>query len=194
MNLSRNSILVYNKGNSSNIFGGGQMVDIISIFEKEIIIILIAAAPVVELRAAIPIAISLGVSPIHSMILSIIGNMLPIPFLLMILKPAFNYLSEKRAFKGIVSWIKKRTLKKSRQMEKYKIFGLFLLVAIPLPATGAWTGAIAASLFNINFKQAFLTILAGVITAGIIVVILSTQAKFLLDTISFDYISFLSFG
>ncbi len=160
------------------------MAEILAVFKKEIAVILLAAAPISELRGAIPVGISLGFSPIHSMILSIIGNMIPVPLLLIILEPVFDYLEKTIGFRRIVKWIKKRTLRRSEKIRKYKILGLFLLVAIPLPTTGAWTGAIAASLFNFKFKEAFLAIFAGVITAGIIIVILSTQATWLIELLS----------
>lgn len=157
------------------------MLELIQALKNEIIIILVAAAPVVELRGAIPMAISLGFSPSHSMILAVIGNMLPIPFLLILLNPLFKRFEDTKAFGGFITWIKRRTLKKSKRMEKYTILGLFLLVAIPLPATGAWTGSIAASLLNVRFRDAFLTILAGVIAAGVIMVFLSSKAISLLE-------------
>lgn len=157
------------------------MLELIQALKNEIIIILVAAAPVVELRGAIPMAISLGFSPFHSMILAVIGNMLPIPFLLILLNPVFKRFEDTKAFGVFITWIKRRTLKKSKRMEKYTILGLFLLVAIPLPATGAWTGSIAASLLNVRFRDAFLTILAGVIAAGVIMVFLSSKAISLLE-------------
>lgn len=157
------------------------MGELLQLIEQELIIIIIAATPVIELRVAIPTAITLGYNPMHSMVLSIIGNMIPIPFLLMILDPVFKYFGNTRSFGGTITWIKNRTLRKSKKMGKYTLLGLFLLVAIPLPATGAWTGTIAASLFDVKFRDAFFTILAGVIVAGIIVTILSTQAISLLQ-------------
>lgn len=162
------------------------MGEILAEFKKELAVILLAAAPISELRGAIPVAISLGFSPIHSMILSIIGNMLPVPLLLIGLEPIFDYLGRTTGFRKIVDWIKKRTLRRSEKIRKYKILGLFLLVAIPLPTTGAWTGAIAASLFKFKFKEAFLAIFAGVIVAGIIVVILATQANWLVELLALN--------
>ena len=144
--------------------------------KEEVIILLLAATPIFELRAAIPGALALGYSPLHSFILGVVGNMLPVPILLMILRPMLDYFGESKYFGKIIIWIKRRTLRKSKKIEKYSLIGLFLLVAIPLPTTGAWTGCIAATLFNIRFKYSFLAILAGVICAGIIVVLLSTQA------------------
>jgi uncharacterized membrane protein len=149
------------------------MGDIVNILEKEFLVILFATVPVFELRGAIPLGISLGFSPLHSTVLSIIGNIIPVPFLLILLKPVFNYFEKTKAFGGIINWIKRRTIKRSEKVRKYKVLGLFLLVAIPLPTTGAWTGCLAANLFNIDFKHAFPAIVLGVITAGIIMLTLS---------------------
>lgn len=148
----------------------GEMLEAI---KNELIVMLIAATPISELRGAIPLGISMGFSPLHSAILSVIGNSLPVPFLLLLLRPVFSALENMRIIGNIILWIKKRTLKKSKTIEKYSIFGLFILVAIPLPTTGAYTGCVAATLFNIRFKYAFPAIILGIIAAGIIVLLLS---------------------
>lgn len=142
--------------------------------KNELLVLLVAAMPLSELRGAIPLGISLGFSPLHSTIISIIGNIIPVPFLLKLLEPIMNYFEETVLFSKTISWIKRRTLKRSRsKIRKYSVLGLFLLVAIPLPTTGVWTGCIAATLFKIDFKKAFMAIVSGVIVAGIIVFILS---------------------
>ncbi|WP_425448005.1 COG2426 family protein [Dethiothermospora halolimnae] len=153
---------------------------IITIFKEELFILLLSAAPISELRGAIPAAITvLGFSPLYSLILGVIGNTIPVPFLLKLLKPLFDFFGETGAFGGIITWIKKRTLKRSDKVKKYSIVGLYLLVAIPLPTTGAWTGCLAATLFNIKFKHAFPAILLGILTSGIIMVLVTTQATWL---------------
>jgi len=152
------------------------MSEFFSAIKNELLVLILAAAPISELRGAIPLGISLGFSPIHSAILSVIGNSIPVPFLLLFLRPVFDFFGETKAFGGIISWIKRRTLKRSKNIEKYSALGLFLFVAIPFPTTGAWTGAIAAVLFNIKFRYAFPAIIAGIITAGLIVLALSYQA------------------
>lgn len=153
------------------------MENIIEFIKTEFLIILLAAAPISELRGAIPLAIGIGFNPIHSAILGIIGNSIPVPFLLLLLKPVFEYLGKTKAFGGFVHWITKRTIKRSEAVKKYSALGLFLLVAIPLPSTGAWTGCLAASLFKIDFRYAFPAILAGIITAAIIVTTLSYKVS-----------------
>ena len=108
---------------------------------NELTVILVAAMPLSELRGAIPLGITMGFTPLESTILSIIGNIIPIPFLLKLLEPIMTYFESTRLFSKDVQWVKRRTLKRSRdKVRKYSLLGLFILVAIPLPTTGAWTG------------------------------------------------------
>ena len=150
------------------------MQNLILSLKDELLVLLVAAMPLSELRGAIPLGISLGFSPLHSTILGIIGNIIPVPFLLKLLEPIMNYFEKTVLFSKTIGWIKRRTLKRSRsKLKKYSVLGLFLLVAIPLPTTGVWTGCIAATLFKIDFKKALTAIISGVIVAGIIVFVLS---------------------
>lgn len=141
--------------------------------EKELLVILLGATPIFELRGAIPLGIVYGFSPIHSMILAIIGNIMFVPIVLKILKPIFNIFEDTKYLGGIINWVKERTIRRSEKVRKYKKFGLYLLVAIPLPTTGAWTGCLAATLFDIEFKDALISIILGVISAGFIMLTLS---------------------
>lgn len=144
------------------------MFELLTLLKKELIVVFIGALPLLELRGAVPIGVGLGFTPLHSTILSIIGNIIPIPFLLLLLRPIMDYLGKTKIFGNFIDWIRKRTLRKSEKVVKYSVLGLFLLVAIPLPTTGAYTGCVAATLLNIRFKYAFPTIVLGVIAAGII--------------------------
>lgn len=138
--------------------------------KREILVIIVAAMPLSELRGAIPLGISLGLSPIHSTIISILGNVMIVPILLKILNPLMNYLERTALFSKFIGWVKRRTMKRTRNtIKKYSLLGLFILVAIPIPTTGAWTGCIAASLLKLDYKKALFVILSGVLTAGIIV-------------------------
>lgn len=148
----------------------GKLIDIIT---KEIMVILIAAMPLMELKGAIPVGVSMGLSPIHATILGVLGSLIPVPFLLFFLKPIFIKLRRTNLFKNTIDKIIKKTLKKGKRVEKYSILGLMMLVAIPLPGTGVWTGSLAAVLFNIRLKQAFFAITAGNVIAGLIMFILS---------------------
>lgn len=143
---------------------------------KEIMVILVAAMPVAELRAAIPLGVSLGMSPIHAMVLGLIGSMIPVPFLLFFLKPFFAFLRKSPYWRKFVDWITNRTMKKSTKIRKYSALGLMLFVAIPIPSTGVWTGSFAALLLNIRIKHAFLAIFAGNFIAALIIMGISHVA------------------
>ena len=142
--------------------------------EEILKVILIAASPIAELRAAIPLAIlTFDFHWYHALLLAIIGNLIPVPFILLFLDTATRLLNHVPFFKKWLDWLFERTRRRGRLIERYKRIGLVLFVAIPLPVTGAWTGSLAAVLFGIGFKQAFLSILLGVIIAGIIVTCLT---------------------
>ncbi len=146
---------------------------------RELIVILIAALPVAELRLSIPIAImkepyGFGLDPFTAFFLSVIGNMIPVIPLLLFLEPVSNYLRRWRIGDIFFTWLFERTHRKhSAEFEKYGSIGLAIFVGIPLPATGAWTGCAAAFIFGFKFKNAFLAILAGVIIAGAVVTALT---------------------
>ncbi len=152
------------------------MIEIFELIKKEILVVLVGATPVFELRGAIPLGITLGFSPLQSTMLSVIGNIIPIPILLKILDPLFSWLSRTSILNRFVEWLKLRTIRRSSKVKKYSLLGLFLLVAIPLPTTGAYTGCIAATIFNIDYKKALVTITGGVLVAAVIVFLLSYQA------------------
>ncbi len=148
-----------------------ELLDFLSIEFK---VLLTAAMPVVELRGAIPVGISLGLEPWHAMLLSIVGSMLPVPVILFTVRPVFNWLKKTRAFGTLVEGLTKRSLNNSGQkVQKYGAWGLVLIVAIPLPGTGVWSGSLAAALLNIRFKWAFPAIFAGNLIAAFAVTFLS---------------------
>ncbi len=143
-------------------------------FSKELVVLVIAAFPIVELRGAIPVAIIGFEMPWHyALLLAIIGNLLPVPFILLFLNAITRWLSKIAFFNRVLSWLFERTRRRGGVIERYKRIGLVLFVAIPLPVTGAWTGSLAAVLFGLKFRHAFLSILIGVIVAGGIVTGLS---------------------
>lgn len=142
-----------------------RLMDAISL---EIMVILTAAMPVVELRGAIPAGIALGLAPWHAFILGVIGSMLPVPFILWFIKPIFEWLGKHSFLKPIIERIKRRTLEKSDKIERYGFWGLLIFVAIPLPGTGVWSGALAAVLLNLRFRKAFFAIFFGNMVAGLI--------------------------
>lgn len=136
-------------------------------------VLLLAAMPLMELRGAIPVGVSLGMHPLHATLLGIIGSLLPVPFLLLFLKPIFIHLRQTKLFKRLIDRMVKKTMKKSMRISKYSVWGLILFVALPLPTTGVWSGCLAATLFNIPFKNAFPAIVMGTTIAGTIMFLLS---------------------
>lgn len=143
-------------------------------------VFLISMFPIVELRGAIPISVALELNPIVSYIIAIIGNILPVPFILLFITPFCNFLKRTRLFSWFPLWLEKKVQKNEAKVTKYKNLGLFVFVAIPLPGTGAWTGALVASFIGYRFRDAFLAISGGVLSAGVIMSVGSWLVKFLL--------------
>ncbi|MBQ1351450.1 MAG: small multi-drug export protein [Oscillospiraceae bacterium] len=125
--------------------------------------------PVVELRGAIPLGLSLGLSPFEAYIISAVGNMLPVPFIILLTRLIFEWLRKTAWWGKKIEWLEKKAHLKGRLIQKYRLLGLALLVAIPLPGTGAWTGALVAALFEIRLRTALPVILGGVLVAGAVV-------------------------
>ena len=135
-----------------------------------LVVLAIAASPISELRGAIPVAITGFHFPwYYAFLLAIIGNLLPVPFILLFLDTLSRLLSKIGIFKRMLQWLFEHTRRRGKIIERYERIGLILFVAIPLPVTGAWTGSLAAVLFGLKFKHAFLSIFAGIVIAGIIV-------------------------
>lgn len=153
--------------------GSDRMGKLLEVITGELIVLFIAAMPLMELRVAIPIGVSMGMNPIHATILGILGSLIPVPFLLFFLKPIFMYLKKTKLFKGFVDKTVKSTMRKGKNIKKYSIIGLVIYVAIPLPGTGVWTGSLAAILFNIPIKYALPAIALGNSIAGVIIFMLS---------------------
>lgn len=135
-----------------------------------ILTFLVAMAPVVELRGAIPIGMGLGLTLSQAFILSFIGNLVPVPFIILFVRKLFAWLREKwPRLNRFVSRLENKALSQEELIKKYEAWGLFIFVAIPLPGTGAWTGALIAAMFNMRLKKAFPAIALGVLAAGIII-------------------------
>lgn len=139
---------------------------------KELIVLIISMIPILELRGSLLAAGFLDMEFLSTFIVAVIGNMLPIPFILLFINKIFEWL-KKTKLKNAVEKLENRALSKSDQIKKYGKFGLFLFVAIPLPGTGAWTGALAATLLRMKPKDSILPIFLGVITAGLIMSLIS---------------------
>lgn len=140
---------------------------------KEIIVFVISLMPILELRGGLIAAALLKLNPLTSYIISIIGNLLPIPFILLFITKIFEWLRKFKKFDKLVSKLENKALSKKDKLEKGEFIGLLLFVGIPLPGTGAWTGALLATLVGMSRKKAMLAIFLGVILASIIMMILS---------------------
>ena len=126
--------------------------------------------PVFELRGAIPVGVAAGLPFWIVFITAILGNLLPVPFLILFTRRVFEWLRKKSAFlERLVSRLEKKAAANEDLLKKYELLGLCILVAIPLPGTGAWTGSLVAAVFDIRLKHAFPAIALGVLIAAVIV-------------------------
>lgn len=141
---------------------------------------LVAMTPVLELRGAIPMGVAAGLTPLDALGVAVLGNMVPVPFLILFTRPIFRWLRGKKRVGALVQRLERRGTEKSTIVQKYAGLGLCILVAIPLPGTGAWTGALVAALMNMRLKRAMPSILLGVIIAGLIITCLTYGASHLL--------------
>jgi uncharacterized membrane protein len=135
--------------------------------------VLMAMVPIIELRGAIPIGIAMGISPLWSTVLSIIGSTIPVPFILWGLRPVFNMMKRVEWMRKIIDRTTVSALSKSDSVVKYGFWGLMIFVGIPLPGTGAWTGSLIAVLLDMRIRRALPSIFLGNIIAGTIIYILS---------------------
>ena len=139
---------------------------------------LLSMAPISELRGAIVTGIGLGLSPVLLYFICVVCNMLPIPFIILFIRKILHLMkSWGGIFERVASWIEKKAHKNMDIYYKYAVFGLYIFVAIPLPGTGAWTGALIAAFLDLRLKNAIPAIAAGVATAGIIMLVLSLGVK-----------------
>ncbi len=144
---------------------------------KLLMTFLVSMVPIIELRGALPIATAHGLDWRIAIPIAIIGNLIPVPFIIMFIKRIFAWIRRKMPrLNSFVDKLENRAKTKSEKVEKGVFWGLFFFVAIPLPGTGAWTGALIAAMLDMRLKRAFPAILLGVITAGIIVAFVSYGA------------------
>lgn len=140
----------------------------------ELVVFLISVMPVLECRLGMFTAIVLlQMNTIKGFLISFAGNILPIPFILLLINWIFEWMKKIPGLKKIIFWLEDKTLKKRDKIDKYGIWGLLLFVAIPLPGTGGWTGALLASLLHLDKKKSFGVIALGVFIAGLIMTVLS---------------------
>ena len=129
---------------------------------------LMAMTPIVELRGAIPYGAVLGLDGVRTFLFAVLGNCLPIPFVIWLARPIVAYLKTTKLLGWFARWLERKTEKNREKIMKRSALGLFLFVAVPLPGTGAWTGALCAALLDMRFRFALPSILGGVFLAGCI--------------------------
>ncbi len=139
-----------------------------------LVVFIISLCPILECRLGMFTAIVLlGMNPFVGFVISFLGNILPIPFILLLINWIFEVLKKVPGINKIIYGLENKTLKKRDKIDKYGVWGLLLFVAIPLPGTGGWTGALLASLLHLDKKKSFGVIAIGVFIAGLIISILS---------------------
>lgn len=143
------------------------------LLSKKLYVFLLAAVPLIELRGAIPLGVSLGLDKATVYLLSVLGSTLPAPFLILFFRRILTFMEEKTLFPWFTDFLNQHIHKKSKKLKAASVFGIFLFVAIPLPSTGAYTGSALASILNIRLKYSFPAILFGNMTAGLIMMGLS---------------------
>ena len=136
---------------------------------NELTVFIISVLPVLELRGGLIAAKLLDMNIIRAFIVCYLGNMLPIPFILLFLRKIFDWMRKSKRFGKIVGKLEHKAEKHRKTIDKYGAWGLLVLVAIPLPGTGGWTGALVAEIMDIKFKKALPIIALGVLIAGFIV-------------------------
>ena len=149
-----------------------------SFIGKIIMTALISMVPVIELRGALPIAVANGLDYPIAIVVSVIGNLIPVPFIIIFIRKIFEWMRKVSSkLDVLVTKLEQRAESKSDVVQKYAFWGLFILVAIPLPGTGAWTGALVAAMLDMRLKRAFPAIALGVITAAAIVTFVTYGAE-----------------
>ncbi|MBE6631392.1 MAG: small multi-drug export protein [Ruminococcaceae bacterium] len=150
---------------------------------KDYLYVLICSVlPVVELRGAIPIAAALNIPWWAAYLVAVVGNMLPIPFIMLFIRRILKWMKKVKHLDKIALWLEEKAAKNSNKVMKYESIGLCIFVAIPLPGTGGWTGALVAAMLNMRLKYALPSIFAGILIAG-----------FILTGVSYGFLHLLSF-
>lgn len=152
-----------------------------SYFGKIVATFIISMLPVVELRGGIPYGVGFGLEPWEAYIAAILGNFLPVPFILLFIEAVFGWMKKRGGWmERLVLKLEAKADSKKESVTRFKALGLMIFVAIPLPGTGAWTGALVARALGIKFKYAAPSIFAGVVIAGIIVTVISYGIKIII--------------
>lgn len=148
-----------------NTFGG--------VLSEEALVFIISMCPILELRGGLVAAALFGIEMWKAIAICVIGNIIPVPFILLLITRIFNWLKTTKAFRPMVEKLENKAMSKKDQIEKYEFWGLMFFVGIPLPGTGAWTGSLIAALLGMKFKKAFPAVLLGIVMATVIMTTLS---------------------
>ncbi len=147
-------------------------------------VFLCSMVPIIELRGAIPMGAALNIPFYTNYIISVVGNMIPVPFILLFIRHILHWMKKVPKLDKIAIWVEEKAEKNKSKVLKYATFGLYVFVALPLPGTGAWTGALVAAMLDMRMKKSVPAIFLGVMTAGVIMTLASYGAigflKFLL--------------
>ncbi len=144
-------------------------------YGRELIVFLISASPILELRGGMVAGALLGLKPLVTFLVSFIGNIIPVPFILIFIAKILEWMGncKIKLFRKIAKYLHKKANKNRSKIDKYGYIGLILLVGVPLPGTGAWTGCLVAGLLNMDRKKSFLSVVLGVLLASAIMMIFS---------------------
>ena len=142
----------------------------------------LSMVPVLELRAAIPVGATLGLEWVANYLICVIGNMIPVPFILLFIRHVLEWMKKVPHLNKIAIWLENKAQKNTPKVQKYASLGLLIFVALPLPGTGAWTGALVAAMLDMRMKYAIPSIFCGVLIAGLI-----------MSLASYGLVSFLTF-
>ncbi len=149
---------------------------------RSVFTMLVSMIPVVELRGGIPFGVGLGLAHWQAFAASVVGNLIPIPFIIVYIRRVFKWLRERsEGLNALVNRLEDRAHLKGRTFAKYRALGLCLFVAIPLPGTGAWTGALAAAFLDMRLRDAMPSVILGVVLAGFAVTGITYGFSFLLS-------------
>ena len=140
---------------------------------EEMVVLIISMIPILELRGGLLAASLLKIPAMTAIPICILGNIIPIPFILLFIRKIFKLLKKTKLFRSLIEKLENRAMGKSDQIKRYEFWGLLLFVGIPLPGTGAWTGSLIASLLEIDIKKSSLAILGGIIMATVIMYVVS---------------------
>lgn len=156
-------------GSIIGLLGGLQSIP----FGRELVVFIISLLPLLELRGGLIAASILKLNPFVSYIVSIIGNVIPVPFILWFINSILDFMRKRKHLSKIAKWLDKKVDKHKGQIEKFGFWGLVFFVGIPLPGTGAWTGCLIAAVLEMDRKKAFLATMLGILMASVIMMILS---------------------